>query len=169
MVWASRYEYRRAVSSVITLYDAFFPAMLAISGDLERAERFQHTWDWLWNKYGLEPMVYDYKKGEPNYPVYALNPEIIESAYYLYHFTGDKKYLEMAKQYWADIKEYCGTEVAFTSVDNVITMEKRDNMPTYFIAETLKYLYLIFSYEEGEFKFNDYIFNTEAHPYKKLK
>ncbi len=62
------------VSSVITLYDAFFPAILTLSGHLERAEKLQATWAWLWNKYGLEPMVYDYKKGVPNYPAYDLNP-----------------------------------------------------------------------------------------------
>ena len=34
-------------SSVVTLYDAFFPAVLSLSGDIARAERFQKTWDWL--------------------------------------------------------------------------------------------------------------------------
>jgi len=156
-------------SAVITLYDAFFPSILAISGDMERAERLQHTWDWVWNKYGLEPTVYDYKKGSANYPVYDLNPEIIESAYYLYHFTGDERYLKMAEQYWSDILKYCKTDLAFTAVENVETMEKRDYMATYFIAETLKYFYLIFSYDDDTFDFNDHIFNTEAHPFKRSK
>ncbi|MCF8368634.1 MAG: glycoside hydrolase family 47 protein [Bacteroidales bacterium] len=154
-------------SSVITLYDAFFPAILALSGDLDRAAKLQETWNWLWDKYGLEPMVYDYKKGTPNYPVYDLNPEIIESTYYLYHFTQDKKYLEMNKKFWSDIKKYCRTEVAFTSVKNVETMGKRDYMPTFFFAETLKYFYLTFSNHQGNFRFNDYLFNTEAHPFKR--
>jgi len=154
-------------SSVITLYDAFFPAILAISGDMERAERLQETWDWVWNKYGLEPTVYDYKKGTANYPVYDLNPEIIESAYYLYHFTGDKKYYDMAVQYWMDIMKYCRTDIAFTAVENVETMEQKDYMATYFIAETLKYFYLIFSYEDGQFDFDDHVFNTEAHPFQR--
>lgn len=152
-------------SSVITLYDAFFPAILSLSGDMDRARRFQDTWAWLWNQYGLEPMVYDYKKGTPNYPVYDLNPEIIESACYLYYLTGEPKYLEMNMKFWSDIKEHCRTEVAFTSVENVETMEKRDYMPTFFFAETLKYLYLTFSRQEGHFKFEDYVFNTEAHPF----
>lgn len=154
-------------SSVVTLYDAFFPALLALSGDMKRAERLQKTWDWVWNKYGLEPTVYDYKTGNANYPVYDLNPEIIESAYYLYHYTGDEKYLDMAKQYWADIKKHCRTNLAFTAVENVETMEKKDYMATYFIAETLKYFYLIFSYEDDTFNFDDHIFNTEAHPFRR--
>jgi hypothetical protein len=154
-------------SSVITLYDAFFPAILALSGDTDHARKLQSTWDWVWNRYGLEPTVYDYKKDTTTYPVYNLNPEIIESAYYLYHFTGDSLYMNMARQYWTDIKKYCKTEIAFTSVENVMTKEKGDYMATYFLAETLKYFYLLFSYEEGTFDFNDHIFNTEAHPFKR--
>ncbi|MCB0649685.1 MAG: glycoside hydrolase family 47 protein [Saprospiraceae bacterium] len=155
------------ISSVVTLYDAFFPALMALSGDMERAKSFQATWYWLWNKYGLEPMVYDYKKDTTNYPAYDLNPEIVESAYYLYHFTDDGTYLQMNKQFWSDIKEHCRTEIAFTSIENVETMEQKDYMPTFFFAETLKYLYLTFSHHQGGFNFNDHLFNTEAHPFRR--
>lgn len=153
-------------ASVMTLYDAFFPAILSLSGDVKNAERYQSTWDWLWNKYGLEPMIYDYKKGNPGYPAYDLNPEIIESAYYLLNITGKEKYHKMVEQYWNDIKKHCRTDVAFSSVNDVRTMEKKDYMPTFFFAETLKYLYLTFNNETGNFKFKDYIFNTEAHQFK---
>lgn len=152
-------------ASVVTLYDAFFPSILALDGDLRRAEKTQDTWDALWNKYGLEPMIYDYKQGEPTYPVYDLNPEIIESAYYLYHITGQQKYYDRVAQYWSDIKEYCKTEVAFSSVEDVRSMKKKDYMPTFFFAETMKYMYLTFSEETGAFNLDDYVFNTEAHPF----
>lgn len=155
------------VSSVITLYDAFFPAILAISGDITRAIDLQNSWSWLWNKYDLEPMVYDYKKETPNYPVYDLNPEIMESAYYLYNITGDSSFYKMNEQFWSDIKEYCRTDLAYTSVENVETKEKRDYMPTFFFAETLKYLYLTFSNDSHGYGIDNYMFNTEAHPFKK--
>jgi len=153
-------------SSVVTLYDAFFPAVLSLSGDMKRAERFQHTWDCLWNKYGLEPMAYDYATEKITYPVYDLNPEIIESAFYLYHFTGKEEYRNMAAKYWNDIKKYCRTDVAFTAIENVETKEKRDYMATYFLAETLKYLYLAFV-DNSEVNPSDYVFSTEAHNFKK--
>ena len=152
---------------IITLYDAFFPAILALDGDLERAEKYQASWDWLWNRYGLEPMVYDFDAAEPTYPAYDLNPEIIESAYYLYHFTQKDIYYHRVEQYWADIKKYCKMDVAFSSINDVRTMERKDYMPTFFFAETLKYLYLTFTYENGSFNMDDYIFNTEAHPFKR--
>ena len=82
-------------SSVVTLYDAFFPAIMALSGDMKTAREFQETRFWLWNKYGLEPVSYDYKKGVTGYPVYDLNPEIIESAYYLYHLTIYKNFTDL--------------------------------------------------------------------------
>ncbi|NPD43971.1 MULTISPECIES: glycoside hydrolase family 47 protein [unclassified Lentimicrobium] len=152
---------------IVTLYDAFFPAVLALSGDIERAEKNQATWDWLWNQYGLEPMIYDYDRAVPTYPVYDLNPEIIESAYYLLHFTGKKIYEDMIEQYWRDIMKYCRTDVAFSSIKDVQTMEKKDYMPTFFFAETMKYFYLTFTLEEGDFNLDDHIFTTEAHPFKR--
>lgn len=153
-------------SAVITLYDAFFPAILALSGDTARAEKLQESWFWLWNKYGLEPMVYDYKSGEPNYPAYDLNPEIIESAFYLYKITGDAKYIDMSNVFWTNIKKHCKTDVAFTSINDVQTMEQKNYMPTFFFAETLKYFYLTFS-DQTTYNFNDIIFNTEAHPFNR--
>ena len=164
MMYADNDEIREG--GIVTLYDAFFQAVLAMSGDIERAEKNQATWDWLWNQYGLEPMIYDYDAAVPTYPVYDLNPEIIESAYYLYHYTGKEKYKQMVEQYWSDIKQYCRTDVAFASIKDVQSMEKKDYMPTFFFAETLKYFYLTFTLEEGVFNLNDYIFTTEAHPFK---
>lgn len=155
----------KKTSAKITLYDAFFPAILALSGDIDRAEKLQESWDWLWNQYGLEPMVYNYKEKNPTYPVYDLNPEIMESAYYLWFITEKNEYREMAKKYWDDIKKYCKTEVAFTQIKDVTTMEKNDYMATFFFAETLKYLFLTFS-ERDFFDFNNYTFSTEAHTFK---
>ena len=168
-LWYGRVDMNtgKQVSSVVTLYDAFFPAILALSGDQERAVKYENSWNWLWNKYGLEPMVYDYKTGVSRYPAYDLNPEIIESAYYLYHLTGDTTYYQMNRVFWSDIKKYCRTDIAFTSVADVQTMEKKDYMPTFFFAETLKYLYLTFIHDQRIFNFDEFVFNTEAHPFRR--
>jgi hypothetical protein len=159
-------ETGKKVNQVVTLYDAYFPALLALSGDLQHAARYQSSWNNLWLKYGLEPMVYDYGKKEILNASYNLNPEIIESAYYLYHFTGDKKYKEMASQYFADLVAYCRTEVAFTNIKDVTTKEQKDHMETFFLAETMKYLYLTFANPQG-INPDDCIFSTEAHPFRK--
>ncbi|MDX9750264.1 MAG: glycoside hydrolase family 47 protein [Flavobacteriales bacterium] len=154
-------------SRVITLYDAFMPALLVLSGDTARAERLQHTWDVVWHEHGLEPTGYDFGTRTVRHGAYDLNPEIIESAYYLHHFTGKPVYRDMAARYWSDIKQHCRTDVAFTAVADVRTMEQKDYMPTFFFAETLKYLYLTFSEGHGAFSLSEHVFNTEAHPFKR--
>ncbi len=156
----------KRISRVVTLYDAFFPGVLALSGDLDHAARYQDSWNSLWKKYGLEPMVYDYGKKEILDASYDLNPEIIESAYYLYYFTGDKKYKERAAQYFNDLMDYCRTDVAFTCIKDVTTKEKKDHMETFFLAETLKYLYLVFA-DQDEINPDKSVFSTEAHPFRK--
>jgi hypothetical protein len=40
-------------------------------------------------------------------------------------------------------------------------------MPTFFLAETLKYFYLTFSHHQGVFDFDDHVFNTEAHQFRR--
>jgi hypothetical protein len=154
------------INSVVTLYDAFYPALLALSGDLKNAARYQDSWNSLWNLNGLEPMVYDYRKREILDPSYDLNPEIIESAYYLYYFTGDKKYKEMASRYFNDLMSYCRTDVAYTCIKDVRTKEKKDHMETFFLAETMKYLYLTFADPKG-INPKECVFSTEAHPFRK--
>jgi mannosidase alpha-like ER degradation enhancer 1/mannosidase alpha-like ER degradation enhancer 2 len=150
---------------LVTLYDGFFPAVLVLNNDIERAAKFQGTFNWLWNRYGLIPTVFDFNLSLATYPVYDLNPEIIESAYYLYNVTGKSQYMDMISKYWDDLLRNCKTETAFASVQDVHTMEKKDYMPTYFLAETLKYFYLAFNHSTGNFNPDDYIFNTEAHPF----
>src|ERR1700758_258911 len=72
--------------------DAFFPALLAFSGDLARARRLQASSFKMWNMYGIEPEILDYKTMRVVVGSYHLRPEIVESTYYLYHYTGDPEY-----------------------------------------------------------------------------
>ena len=169
LLWYGRVDMHSGerTSDVITLYDAFMPAMLVLGGDIPRAMRVQHTFDVVWREHGLEPTAYDYGKREVRAGDYDLNPEIIESAYYLHQYTGDPIYREMAAQYWADIKKHCRTDVAFTSIEDVRTMKQKDYMPTFFFAETLKYLFLAFSAGDGKFSLDAHVFNTEAHPFRR--
>src|SRR5437773_5691087 len=69
--------------------DAFFPAVLALSGDLDRAKRLQASSVKMWMKHDIEPEEFNYKTMEVVSPGYPLRPEIIESTYYLYHYTRD--------------------------------------------------------------------------------
>lgn len=145
--------------------DAFFPGTLALGGDIERAKALQESGYKMWNRYGIEPESFNYSTMTANSAGYYLRPEIIESAYYLYKYTKDPHYLLMAKVFFDDLKKYCRTEDGYVSLSSVITKQKSDGMPSYFMAETMKYFYLIFAPEET-LDFENVIFNTEAHPIK---
>jgi len=56
--------------------DAFFPAVLARSGDLDRARRLQESSYKMWTTFGIEPEELDYSTMKLVSPGYALRPEI---------------------------------------------------------------------------------------------
>lgn len=147
--------------------DAFFPSVLAKSGDLTRAKRLQESSFKMWTLHGIEPEVLNYKTMKVEHPTYVLRPEIIESAYYLYHFTKDARYLKMGETFFNDLIKYCKTDVGYAALRSVVTKEKADGMQSFLFAETFKYLYLLFNPKAVEF--DKVIFNTEAHPIKKVK
>ena len=144
---------------------AFLPGVLALGGDMDRARRLQDSCLKMWNLHGIEPEVLDYRAMSVVSPAYPLRPEIIESAFYLHRLTKDPKYLEMGRTFFEGIREQCRTEAGDTVLKSVVTKEKGDLMPSYFLAETLKYLYLLFSEEPVDFE--KVVFNTEAHPLRR--
>jgi len=146
--------------------DAFFPAVLVLTGDVERAAWLQESCFHMWKRHGIEPEDFDYKKNEAARPRFFLNPEIIESAYYLYRRTNDSRYLEMGKVFLDSLKTYCRVDAGYAELKSVITKEKSDRMESYFLAESLKYLYLLFAPAET-LDFDRTIFNTEAHPIRR--
>lgn len=153
----------KRTATVFGALDAFFPAVLALGGDLERAKRLQNSSYKMWTKHGIEPEEFDYQKLEVVNGGYPLRPEIVESTYYLYQYTGDEKYLEMGKTFFEDTIKYCKTDVAYTGLKSVVTKEKADYMHSFFFAETLKYYYLLFA-PPKTLDFKKVVFNTEAHP-----
>ena len=146
--------------------DAFMPAMLALGGDLETAKQVQESCYKMWTTHKIEPEQYDYAKDSVLAGVYYLRPENIESAAYLFHHTGDKKYYEMGKTMFNSIVEYCKTDEGYAEIKDVRTMEKQDDMQSFFLAETMKYAFLLFS-DQKKLDFKNTIFNTEAHPMQK--
>jgi ER degradation enhancer, mannosidase alpha-like 2 len=146
--------------------DAFFPAVLALSGDLKRAKRLQDSSFRMWNQAGIEPEEFDYRARKITAPGYSLRPEIVESTYYLYRYTKDRKYLLMGEKLWRDFVKHCRTEDGYAALKSVVTKEKTDSMQSFLFAETFKYFYLLFS-PPGAFDFDKVIFNTEAHPIRR--
>ena len=154
------------VSTRYGALDAFFPAELALSGDLTRAEQLQESSYKMWTTFGVEPEEIDYTTMKVTSPGYELRPEIIESTYYLYYLTGKPRYLDMGRTYADSLEKYCRTDTGFAALLNVETKEKRDDMESFFLAETLKYLYLLYA-PKSTLDLHKVVFNTEAHPIQK--
>jgi Glycosyl hydrolase family 47 len=145
---------------------AFLPAVLALGDDLGRARRLEESAYKMWNLHGIEPEVLDYRAMKVTSPGYPLRPEIMESAYYLYRYTKDPRYLEMGRTFFEGLVAHCRTGAGYTVLKDVTTKEKGDLQPSYFLAETLKYLYLLFAPDET-LDLKKIVFNTEAHPLRR--
>jgi ER degradation enhancer, mannosidase alpha-like 2 len=146
--------------------DAFFPGALALAGDLDRARRLQESCYRMWTTFDVEPQETDYSKMKVALDGYPLQPEIIESTYYLYRFTTDPRYLEMGRTFFDSLVKYCRNDIAYAALNSVETKEKADMMQSYFLAETLKYLYLVFAPLDSV-DLTKFVFNTEAHPLRR--
>ena len=142
---------------------AFLPAVLALGGDLDRAGRLMSSVHAMWTVCGVEPEVYDYVKGEVVHGGYPLRPEALESAYYLFVLTGDEAYRQMGRDIFHRLVAATRVETGFAALKDVRTGEKKDSMESFFLAETLKYAYLLARPDAVDF--DRIVFNTEAHPF----
>lgn len=103
---------------------------------------------------------------------YILRPETMETMYYAYRVTGDSKYQDLAWEGFQAIEAATRTGSAYASLSDVTKKNGGfiNKMESFWIAETLKYLYLMFG-EENELQVkkeggNSWVYNTEAHPVK---
>ncbi|KAI8430991.1 hypothetical protein MSG28_001084 [Choristoneura fumiferana] len=95
-----------------------------------------------------------------------LRPEFIESLLYMYQITGNTTYQEWGWQIYQGFEKYAKVPNGYTSLANVKTDKpvQRDMMESFFLSETLKYLYLLFSDDRLLIDLSKYVFNSEAHP-----
>lgn len=98
-----------------------------------------------------------------------LRPETVESLFYMYRLTKDQKYREWGEQIFDAIVQHSKTEAGYSSVGDVneIPTEKIDEMHSFVLAETFKYLYLLFMPPE-HLDLNKFVLNTEGHPLHRL-
>lgn len=95
-----------------------------------------------------------------------LRPEFVESLYYFWTITGNSTYQDWGWNIFMAIEKYSKVKHGYTSMRSVHSSNPRsmDKMETFFLAETLKYFYLLFSDNRKEIDLSKFVFNTEAHP-----
>ncbi|KAF9787128.1 glycoside hydrolase [Thelephora terrestris] len=105
-----------------------------------------------------EPPPYDAR--------YALRPEAIESLFIAFRLTGDERFRKHGWDIFQAIEAHCRVETGgYAGLLNVDAspITRLDEMETFFLSETLKYFYLLFS-DPNTLPLENYVFNTEAHP-----
>lgn len=121
---------------------------------------------------GLAPeLVYFRPDMQRGADFYILRPETVEAFFYLWRATGDEMYRDWAWDVFKSLEKYCRVDQGgYAGVRNVATVPppQDDLMQSFFLAETLKYLYLTFM-PEDLLDLEEWVFNTEAHPLRVME
>lgn len=140
----------------VSALQAFWPGLQVLAGDVSGAIRTHEHMFPLWDEYGAMPELLDlapHGKSKPGNRgtviswarTSPLRPELIESTYHLYQATKDHKYLKMGRQMLQDIRRVSEVPCGYAAVGDIHTLDVEDRMDSYFLSETVKYLYLLFS------------------------
>ncbi|GMF43156.1 unnamed protein product [Phytophthora fragariaefolia] len=142
----------------VSALQTFWPGLQVLAGDVSGAIRTHEHMFPLWDEYGAMPELLDLAPRGTSKPGHRgtviswartspLRPELIESTYHLYQATRDHKYLKMGRQMLQDIRRVSEVPCGYAAVGNIHTLDIEDRMDSYFLSETAKYLYLLFSDE----------------------
>ncbi|KAI1715825.1 glycosyl hydrolase family 47 domain-containing protein [Ditylenchus destructor] len=142
---------------------AFWPGLQVLKGDLKAAMEMHEMLYHVVKKHKFLPDAFTHDL-QVHWAQHPLRPEFIESTYLLYRATKDPHYLVVAKQVMDSLEENVRTPCGFAAVKDVRTMDHEDQMESFVLAETFKYLYMIFA-EPSDLIFDpdNYVLTTEAH------
>ena len=146
---------------------AYFPGLLAMTGDTEEAIETHLLFTALWTRYSALPERWSTATGavEGGLTWWLGRPEFIESTYHLYRTTRDPWYLHVGEMTLRDIKRRCWTRCGWSGIQDVRTGERNDRMESFFLGETAKYLFLLFDPSHPLNHLNaPFVFSTEGHP-----
>ncbi|XP_059056617.1 mannosyl-oligosaccharide alpha-1,2-mannosidase IA [Achroia grisella] len=100
-----------------------------------------------------------------NEKVYLLRPETFESYFIMWRLTKEQKYRDWGWEAVQALEKHCRVEGGYTGIVNVYHQNPQgdDVQQSFFLAETLKYLYLLFA-DDSLLSLDEWVLNTEAHP-----
>ncbi|KAL0414418.1 UNVERIFIED_CONTAM: Alpha-mannosidase I MNS4 [Sesamum radiatum] len=149
---------------------AFWPGLQVLAGDIEPAIRTHAAFFSVWKRYGFTPegfnlATFNVQQGQKSYP---LRPELIESTYWLYKATRNPRFLDAGRDMLASLQYGARCTCGYCHITDVEFHQQEDHMESFFLAETVKYLWLLFDLaagpdnlvENGPYK---YTFSTEGH------
>ena len=91
----------------------------------------------------------------------------IESIFVLYRITGDDSWRDAVWNMFQAITQQPRTEYGYSCIEDVtqLNSKKTDKMEIFWMAETLKYMWLLFE-DPNVVSLDESVFNTEAHPFR---
>lgn len=100
-------------------------------------------------------------------PHNLLRPEAAESIYYMWYYTGNPMYRRWAHEMFRAFEMHAKARFGYSAVRDVRRKPTQlsDSMESFWMAETLKYLYLTMA-PRNTLSLEDFVLNTEAHPLK---
>ncbi|CAD5230317.1 unnamed protein product [Bursaphelenchus okinawaensis] len=142
---------------------AFWPGVQVLKGDLKGAIEMHEMLYQVIRKHKFLPEAFTHDL-QIYWAQHPLRPEFLESTYLLYRATKDPHYLEVAKSVMDSMNQHVRVKCGFSALKDVRSMELLDEMESFVLAETFKYLYMIFA-EPGDLLFDpdNYVLTTEAH------
>ncbi|GAX82662.1 hypothetical protein CEUSTIGMA_g10088.t1 [Chlamydomonas eustigma] len=144
---------------------AFWPGMQALAGQEQEAVELHANYTAAWRTFGWMPEVFHLdltlNKVHPNDPGYNLRPEHVESTFMLHSLTGNPEYLDIAAKMQETLVKHNKAKCGFASITHVDTGEQQDLQESFFLSETLKYLFFIFSNQPHFIDY--YVLTTEGH------
>lgn len=155
----------------------FVPGMLLLGSEgpneerfLQLAKDFTHTCVEMYFRQptGLSPELVKFREGDDfvsGAHHNLLRPETVESVFYLWRRTGDPMYREWAWRIFQAFQTNCRAKLGYAGLKDVrhTPPQQDDTMQSFWLAETLKYLYLTFS-DSAVIPLDKFVLNTEAHP-----
>lgn len=141
--------------------EAFYPGLLVLAGDLEQALKLVESYNLIWRQFGGLPEFFNIQTNQihANREAYPLRPELIESLMYVLRATHrDHAFYQMAVDYLESIERIARLDCGFATVKDLKDHRLDNRMESFFLAETLKYLYLIF--DDESFLHNDLSSNS---------
>ncbi|KAG6616782.1 putative mannosyl-oligosaccharide alpha-1,2-mannosidase [Phytophthora cinnamomi] len=114
---------------------------------LELAEKLMETCYQFYHRQptGLSPDIVSFPKMRVIDPKYRLRPETIESLFYLYRVTKNPKYREFGWEIFEALEAHAKVKHGYAAILDVTMLpaQTENKMESFFLAETLKYHYLL--------------------------
>lgn len=152
----------RIAKGFMDALSAFWPGLQVLKGDVHSAIATHAMFNEVIRRHSYLPEAFTTDL-QVYWANHQMRPEFLESTFFLHRATQEDFYLEIGKNILKklqDLKVECG----FAGLKDVRTGVHDDKMSSFVLAETLKYLYLLFSMDnETHVDLNRFIFSTEGH------